>query len=99
MMFFLSSRGRHTRYWHDWSSDVCSSDLVGIAFGLDATDAIATMRASAIAAGRVVDDVAADIVAGRLLPGDLQAAPDRDGHGGGGLRSGPCSGWPASAGG
>ena len=56
--------------------------LVGIAFGLDATDAIATMRASAIAAGRVVDDVAADIVAGRLVPADLRAAPDRDGHSG-----------------
>src|SRR3712207_8158692 len=26
-MFFFSSRRRHTRYWHDWSSDVCSSDL------------------------------------------------------------------------
>src|SRR3712207_8613144 len=25
--FFLSSRRRHTRYWRDWSSDVCSSDL------------------------------------------------------------------------
>ena len=56
--------------------------LVGISFGLDATDAIATMRASAIAAGRVVDDVAADIVAGRLVPADLRAAPDRDGYGG-----------------
>src|SRR5947209_5603830 len=22
-----SSRRRHTRYWRDWSSDVCSSDL------------------------------------------------------------------------
>src|SRR3712207_8263257 len=28
-MFFFSSRRRHTRYWRDWSSDVCSSDLVG----------------------------------------------------------------------
>src|SRR3712207_9465071 len=27
MFFFFSSRRRHTRYWHDWSSDVCSSDL------------------------------------------------------------------------
>src|SRR5581483_12265686 len=27
--FFFSSRRRHTSYWHDWSSDVCSSDLVG----------------------------------------------------------------------
>src|SRR3712207_7387735 len=27
--FFFSSRRRHTRYWRDWSSDVCSSDLNG----------------------------------------------------------------------
>src|SRR3712207_3456442 len=27
LLFFLSSRRRHTRYWRDWSSDVCSSDL------------------------------------------------------------------------
>src|SRR3712207_1397786 len=26
----FSSRRRHTRYWRDWSSDVCSSDLGGI---------------------------------------------------------------------
>src|SRR3712207_9487600 len=32
-MFFFSSRRRHTRYWRDWSSDVCSSDLT--AFLLD----------------------------------------------------------------
>ena len=25
--FFFSSRRRQTRYWRDWSSDVCSSDL------------------------------------------------------------------------
>src|SRR3712207_802261 len=25
--FFFSSRRRHTRYWRDWSSGVCSSDL------------------------------------------------------------------------
>src|SRR3712207_7604622 len=29
--FFFSSRRRHTRYWRDWSSDVCSSDLDGTA--------------------------------------------------------------------
>src|SRR3712207_9087818 len=28
MSFFFSSRRRHTRYWRDWSSDVCSSDLL-----------------------------------------------------------------------
>src|SRR5205809_6597895 len=27
MMFFFSSRRRHTRCSRDWSSDVCSSDL------------------------------------------------------------------------
>src|SRR5260370_42664283 len=27
-MFFFSSRRRHTRFKCDWSSDVCSSDLV-----------------------------------------------------------------------
>src|SRR3712207_1238568 len=27
MSFCFSSRRRHTRYWRDWSSDVCSSDL------------------------------------------------------------------------
>src|SRR3712207_9339919 len=28
-VIFFSSRRRHTRYWRDWSSDVCSSDLFG----------------------------------------------------------------------
>src|SRR5690606_40768401 len=27
MLFFFSSRRRHTRFSRDWSSDVCSSDL------------------------------------------------------------------------
>src|SRR3712207_5512649 len=35
--FFFSSRRRHTRYWRDWSSDVCSSDLTpcGVAKATD----------------------------------------------------------------
>src|SRR5438094_8279643 len=28
LFFFFSSRRRHTRSYGDWSSDVCSSDLV-----------------------------------------------------------------------
>src|SRR5258707_11939833 len=32
--FFFSSRRRHTRYWRDWSSDVCSSDLVNLGIGI-----------------------------------------------------------------
>src|SRR5438445_12573221 len=31
-LFVFSSRRRHTRYWRDWSSDVCSSDLAATAF-------------------------------------------------------------------
>src|SRR5690242_10804740 len=34
-MFFFSSRRRHTRLTCDWSSDVCSSDLVGIILALE----------------------------------------------------------------
>src|SRR5256886_6861209 len=29
LVFFFSSRRRHTRFDCDWSSDVCSSDLIG----------------------------------------------------------------------
>src|SRR3712207_3722786 len=32
-IFFFSSRRRHTRYWRDWSSDVCSSDLIAQVVG------------------------------------------------------------------
>src|SRR3712207_5445604 len=31
--FFFSSRRRHTRYWRDWSSDMCSSDLHFVSVG------------------------------------------------------------------
>src|SRR5437879_7638346 len=34
MFFFFSSRRRHTRYIGDWSSDVCSSDLLAIFLGV-----------------------------------------------------------------
>src|SRR3989454_9561242 len=34
MIFFFSSRRRHTRLQGDWSSDVCSSDLTGFENGL-----------------------------------------------------------------
>src|SRR5437762_5843672 len=51
--FFFSSRRRHTRYIGDWSSDVCSSDLVS-----DGADAAAdgggagALRGDAEGAGR-----------------------------------------------
>src|SRR3712207_9207767 len=42
----LSSRRRHTRYWRDWSSDVCSSDL---------------RHGERVVLGRVLDDVPTDV--------------------------------------
>src|SRR2546429_2879150 len=33
-IFFFSSRRRHTRCSRDWSSDVCSSDLIADLLGL-----------------------------------------------------------------
>src|SRR5690606_39562957 len=45
IIFFFSSRRRHTRFSRDWSSDVCSSDLGG--------DALVVTRGSgATARGR-----------------------------------------------
>src|SRR2546427_8387535 len=34
VLFFFSSRRRHTRFDCDWSSDVCSSDLLGCVHSL-----------------------------------------------------------------
>src|SRR5438445_8718242 len=39
LFFFFSSRRRHTRYWRDWSSDVCSSDLGQLGIQVDMLDA------------------------------------------------------------
>src|SRR2546426_10331804 len=33
LIFFFSSRRRHTRLQGDWSSDVCSSDLIVVLYG------------------------------------------------------------------
>src|SRR2546426_4496951 len=40
LLFFFSSRRRHTRLQGDWSSDVCSSDLVVVAVGVDPDELI-----------------------------------------------------------
>ena len=55
IMFFFSSRRRHTRLQGDWSSDVCSSDLslvVSVAEGVDvqAVSPIARLSVATIAA-------------------------------------------------
>src|SRR6267154_4282148 len=45
VFFFFSSRRRHTRWTGDWSSDVCSSDLVAG----DAAEHVAVKAAAAAA--------------------------------------------------
>src|SRR5947209_3388339 len=47
-VLFFSSRRRHTRYWRDWSSDVCSSDLCGIADRRANSLSVGTLKRSMI---------------------------------------------------
>src|SRR2546427_8895559 len=71
--FFFSSRRRHTRFYCDWSSDVCSSDLprcgrAGLCLHLRLNPEL-TMKLSfeqGVAAG-VAGLVAAALIAGVLL--------------------------------
>src|SRR6266704_4097587 len=44
VFFFFSSRRRHTRSKRDWSSDVCSSDLIDIRSGLSSGMAGSAVR-------------------------------------------------------
>src|SRR3712207_6693094 len=65
--FFFSSRRRHTRYWRDWSSDVCSSDLMilrGLRDTLEAHHKV-TITEEAITAAAELSD---RYVTGRFLP-------------------------------
>src|SRR3712207_8278222 len=48
-IFFFSSRRRHTRYWRDWSSDVCSSDLNWLFLGSDTGGRTAVVLRSCLA--------------------------------------------------
>src|SRR3712207_7970833 len=62
-IFFFSSRRRHTRYWRDWSSDVCSSDLLGdapVVVGVpeSSADSLDEVRGLPVGSGITVDDVA-----------------------------------------
>jgi hypothetical protein len=52
--------------------------LVGMSLLLDTPDALEVVRAAAISSGRSVDDVATDLLTGRLQPLDLGAAPVPD---------------------
>src|SRR5690606_40470839 len=49
--YFFSSRRRHTRFSRDWSSDVCSSDLVQGDVGSGKTVVAALAAAAAVESG------------------------------------------------
>src|SRR5260370_15948991 len=44
LLFFFSSRRRHTRFKCDWSSDVCSSDLFAVKVVEDQGQTIVTAK-------------------------------------------------------
>src|SRR3712207_8871756 len=75
--FFFSSRRRHTRYWRDWSSDVCSSDLgswgtasaTGSSWATSSTSATSSSSPPAARSGR-----RARSTAGRSSPGSTSTA-------------------------
>src|SRR5260370_41886306 len=63
MVFFFSSRRRHTRFKCDWSSDVCSSDLRGVE----------QQAVPPLEAGAGVEVAAGGGVGGRQLGGDRKS--------------------------
>src|SRR3712207_4237082 len=73
---FFSSRRRHTRYWRDWSSDVCSSDLTLAGDVKDANGGLipgATVTARSLETGRT--STAASDAEGRYTFAGLPVGP------------------------
>src|SRR5215217_8366920 len=71
--FFFSSRRRHTRYWRDWSSDVCSSDLqatITLGVTTEAPTAAEAMRLNAAKMSQVI----AALKKGGIADRDLQTS-------------------------
>jgi hypothetical protein len=58
---------RRARVWQ-------ATGMVNVALGLDTPDALAVLRAHAFATGRVVDDLADDLVEGRMPLEELRAS-------------------------
>src|SRR5215510_15163643 len=60
--FFFSSRRRHTRWPRDWSSDVCSSDLVDWGGTLAITTVASILwMVPLLMSGKSVDDMTAEV--------------------------------------
>src|SRR5256885_4089453 len=64
-VFFFSSRRRHTRLQGDWSSDVCSSDLEGVA-ARTMRHAHASPSEQRRVAGREIIDMHSEQIVGQI---------------------------------
>src|SRR5258705_9221461 len=73
--FFFSSRRRHTRCLSDWSSDVCSSDLLHLRLG-----AGPARPASAVRRQRLGEQGLRRGVGGGLVSGGLEQPRQRVAH-------------------
>src|SRR5207247_3726575 len=72
-IFFFSSRRRHTRSTRDWSSDVCSSDLLIESLVPDDVEILAIDRGGRFEAGAVAGVVSAlDVHRSRSQEGPLE---------------------------
>src|SRR5690606_40275768 len=74
--FFFSSRRRHKSFSRDWSSDVCSSDLLSASPGVSNSPAQAASPASSAASASA--SAAARVRRERLMPPPAALAPRRD---------------------
>src|SRR5687768_1590297 len=82
ILFFFSSRRRHTRCSRDWSSDVCSSDLTPppMRTSLPSAASFACRRASAGVASRKWKVVSASVNDGRSWCVKIGRASCREGE-------------------
>src|SRR5256885_5371095 len=83
--FFFSSRRRHTRLQGDWSSDVCSSDLLGVRVALDdivprrgGLDILGKLRANIVKIDKsVLDQSLQARPSARMMQGLVSLCADR----------------------
>src|SRR5262249_56623915 len=75
VVFFFSSRRRHTRLVSDWSSDVCSSDLLVGAGAQDRAVVAGSVELQVVGVECVDPAVGLDVDAVVLVPA---AGPDRE---------------------
>src|SRR2546430_12715332 len=73
--FFFSSRRRHTRFDCDWSSDVCSSDLLALSRNV-ADECLIELDAAVFIAARAHAELHANVGAILPFPGGFQLIVD-----------------------